>query len=258
MPSFYPGSIHQVKVRVRNSGAAPTAVQAGNNSNINIIPDVGVVDLSSLLLMPIAPGVTVAALRDFTISPLAVPGSQNVWTLSINYDGQALQAQGDAFMVEVPPIIYPVDDWHEMPYYVKERSLTIAAGATSVGTGTGAFWAFIQFPILPPFTRATLRLYLVGWAGAASQGWSNIVKVATSFSLGYDAGFFTHLWDPQDVMIDSGPPPQMREVDITPWVSPGKPAIVAIGPYLMPAALYYRSYGSIRGSQEYWAHIELG
>ena len=256
MPNFYAGSIHQVKLKVKNSGTAPTAV--GGSGNINIIPDVGVIDLSSLLLMPIAPGATVEAIRDFSISPLAVPGSQNVWTLSINYDGQTLQAQGDAFMVEMPPIIYPVDDWHEMPYYVKERRLVIAAGATSVGIATVAFWAFIQFPILSSFTRATLRLYLVDWAGAASQGWSNIVKVATSFSLNYDAGFFTHLWDPQDVLIDSGAPPQMGQVDITPWVSPGKPVIVAIGPYAMPAPQYTRSYGSIRGPLEYRAHIELG
>ena len=98
---FFPGSWHTARVTLKNSGTAPTAV--GGSGNINIIPDVGVIDLSSLLLMPIAPGATVEAIRDFSISPLAVPGSQNVWTLSINYDGQTLQAQGDAFMVEMPP-----------------------------------------------------------------------------------------------------------------------------------------------------------
>ena len=257
MANFSPGSSHQVRLRVRNVGTAPTAV--GGSGSINIIPDVGVVDLSSLLLLPIAPGVTVEAIRDFTISPLAVPGSQNVWTLSINYDGQTLQAQGDAFMVEMPLIIYPVDDWYEVPWFQKQRDpSSISAGAVNLGLGTSPFWAYIQFPILSSFTRATLRLYLVDWGGAANQGWSSIVKVATSFSLNYDSGFFTHLWDPHDVLIDSGAPPKVWELDITPWVATGEPVIVAIGPYAMPAPQYSRVYGSIRGPQQFRAHLELG
>lgn len=95
--AFTPGSVHKAIVRIKNSGGAPTAV--GGSASLTITPDGGTMDLSSLLAMPINPGVTVEAIRDFTIWTSATPGIQNTWNLIIHYDGKVLSLQGNAFVV---------------------------------------------------------------------------------------------------------------------------------------------------------------
>ena len=110
---FTPGSLHQVVITVRNTGTAPAS--GGEGSRISIMPDVGSIDISSALSIPLAPGQAVDILRDFFILPDAVPGTPNTWGMSLYYDGKTLTASGIAFAIEaplepflelVPPIVF--------------------------------------------------------------------------------------------------------------------------------------------------------
>lgn len=237
MPNFYPGSAHKVTLRVKNTGAAPTAV--GGTGSITITPDGGTIDLSSLLLMPIAPGATVEAVRDFTIWPLAVPGSQNVWALSMNYDSQTLLAQGDAFKVEVPTLAYPQDDWEEWASAPGQqfRYENIAAGYEPE-SGVGR--AFIKFPPVGT-SRVLLRLYLVGqWYGNPEIVPFNNITVGG-----------------RTVLVDStyAVPPVGLWVKIYDWPPLGS-VVVVIEPSAPPGSPYYRAYGSIRGDPRYKASLD--
>ena len=117
--AFTPGSFHQVSVSVRNSGPIPAYITDFGSIAIN--PDVGLV----LLSFPpvIQPGTEAVAEGEFTISPSAVPGTQNTWDLWLPYDGRTLIAQGVAFTVEAPlPTL--------VSFYAAIRNLPTAFGWT--------------------------------------------------------------------------------------------------------------------------------
>ena len=100
---FFPGSWHTAKVTLRNTGTAPASISDGNVV-MNVTPDVGQFGLGGPFNPTIIqPGGQAVFTGSLQISPLAVPGSQNVWTLRVVFDSQELMAgPGDAFMVEVP------------------------------------------------------------------------------------------------------------------------------------------------------------
>ena len=100
---FFPGSWHTANVTLRNTGTAPASISDGNVT-MNVIPDVGVFGLGGPFNPTIiAPGGQAVFTGALQISPLAVPGSGNVWTLRVVFDGmEFLAGPADAFMVEMP------------------------------------------------------------------------------------------------------------------------------------------------------------
>ena len=241
MPNFFPGSTHQVKVRVRNSGTGATAV--GGSGNINIIPDVGVIDLSSLLLMPIAPGATVEAIRDFTISPLAIPGSQNIYNISISYDGKTLtDGPRDAFMVEVagPQTFFPIDTWEQVAPETKSRYADVACGWNAGPVRTDAHFLFGSIPT--SITRATLKFFLLSGFGPQ--------------------GFRTELRDPFFGLLgtEANSPPATITLDVTAVVKARGTLWVVINPAFWLGVLQFKYFGGIWNedlANTYWPRVEV-
>ena len=94
--AFTPGSPHTVTVTLRNNGAGPAlSVMA----TITILPDVGEV---ALPVSSIPAGAQVAVQAPFTISPGALPGSNNDWFVRAVYDGRnEILGSGNAFTVQI-------------------------------------------------------------------------------------------------------------------------------------------------------------
>ena len=100
---FYPGSLHEAVVTIRNSGNADAVGVGGTMTLIYSFsgsePPFGVG-----LPATIPAGATVAGRNYFTIPGGALPGEGVSYLLVVQYDGYILNAQGPAFTVEAPPL----------------------------------------------------------------------------------------------------------------------------------------------------------